>query len=124
MRITNKMLDDFTEYLRGIERSEHTVGKYFRDARRFAEYVGESELAKSDVLGFKEKLRGEMSPVSANSILAAVNCFLKFLGLPTLCVKAFKIQRRLFSPKNELSESEYKRLVRAALDSKTNVLPC
>lgn len=122
MRITNKMLDDFTEYLRGIERSEHTVGKYFRDARRFAEYVGESELAKSDVLGFKEKLRGEMSPVSANSILAAVNCFLKFLGLPTLCVKAFKIQRRLFSPKNELSESEYKRLVRAALDSKNERL--
>lgn len=122
MRITNKMLDDFTEYLRGIERSEHTVEKYFRDARRFAEFVGESELAKSAVLGFKEKLRGEMSPVSANSILAAVNCFLKFLGLPTLCVKAFKIQRRLFSPKNELSESEYKRLVRAALDSKNERL--
>ena len=115
-------LKEFSEYLREQERSERTIEKYTRDARRLAEFVGIGELNKPLVLHFKENLRREMSPISANSVLAAVNCFLKFLGLSELCVRAFKLQRRLFSMKNELTAEEYKRLVKAALNAQNERL--
>ncbi len=114
MFITKEWRKKFKNFLREMERSERTIEKYMRDVLRFAEFVGDDELTKEAVVRFKENLRRELSPVSTNSVLAAVNCFLKFLGVPELSVKAFKIQRRLFSPKSELSESEYKRLVKAA----------
>lgn len=122
MLITNEIQAKFAESLRDLERRDRTVEKYARDVRRFSEHVGREELTKAVTVRFKEALRREMSPVSANSILAAVNCFLKFIGLSEFCVKAFKIQRRLFSLKNELSEGEYKRLVRAAFDTKNERL--
>lgn len=122
MTIINEKLKEFSEYLREQERSERTIEKYTRDARRLAEFVGIGELNKPLVLHFKENLRREMSPISANSVIAAVNCFLKFLGLSELCVRAFKLQRRLFSVKNELTAEEYKRLVKAALDAQNERL--
>ena len=122
MTIINEKLKEFSEYLREQERSERTIEKYTRDARRLAEFVGIEELNKPLVLHFKENLRREMSQISANSVLAAVNCFLKFLGLSELCVRAFKLQRRLFSMKNELTAEEYKRLVKAALDAQNERL--
>ncbi len=122
MTIINEKLKEFSEYLREQERSERTIEKYTRDARRLAEFVGIGELNKPLVLHFKENLRREMSPISANSVIAAVNCFLKFLGLSELCVRAFKLQRRLFSMKNELTAEEYKRLVKAALNAQNERL--
>ena len=122
MTIINEKLKEFSEDLREQERSERTIEKYTRDARRLAEFVGIGELNKPLVLHFKENLRREMSPISANSVIAAVNCFLKFLGLSELCVRAFKLQRRLFSVKNELTAEEYKRLVKAALNAQNERL--
>lgn len=122
MTIIREKLEAFSEYLREQERSEHTVEKYIRDVRRFAEYVGCVELSKPLVLGFKDNLRREMSPISANSVIAAVNCFLKFMGFSELCVRAFKLQRRLFSVRNELTSDEYKRLVRAAMNAQNERL--
>lgn len=118
MYITKESQKKFAIYLKEMERSERTVEKYIHDIRRFSEFVGDMDLTKAVVLCFKDALRKEMSPVSANSVLAAVNSFLKFLDIPQFCVKAFKIQRRLFSLKSELTEGEYKRLVKAAFKSK------
>lgn len=122
MLITDKILEEFAERLCEMERSERTIEKYTRDVRRYAEYVDGEDVSKAITVRFKEELRREMSPVSANPILAAVNSFLKFLGVPEFCVKAFKIQRRLFSLKNELTNTEYKRLVKAAFDAKNERL--
>lgn len=122
MFITKEIQESFHSSLKELERSDRTVEKYTRDVNRFAEYVGKSELTRAITVKFKDSLRREMSPVSANSVLAAVNCFLRFLGLSEFCVKAFKIQRRLFSLKNELSAGEYRRLVRAAFDAKNERL--
>lgn len=122
MTIIREKLEAFSEYLREQERSERTVEKYIRDVRRFSEFVGNDELDKSLVLRFKENLRREMSPISANSVIAAVNCFLKFMGLSELCVRAFKLQRRLFSVRNELTTEEYKRLVKAAMNAQNERL--
>ncbi len=115
MVITEKNETEFKENLRNQERSENTVEKYMRDVRRFAEFANGNEITKEIVLQFKQELHREMSPVSANSVIAAVNAFLKFLGIGDFCVKAFKIQRRLFSLKKELHANEYKALVKAAL---------
>lgn len=122
MLITNDIQKKFANNLKELERSDRTIEKYMHDVRRFAEYIGGNEITKALTVQFKESLRKEMSPVSANSVLAAVNSFLKFLGLSEFCVKAFKIQRRLFSLKNELSSSEYKRLVKAAFKDKNERL--
>lgn len=122
MLITNDIQKKFANNLKELERSDRTIEKYMHDVRRFAEYIGGNEITKALTVQFKESLRKEMSPVSANSVLAAVNSFLKFLGLSEFCVKAFKIQRRLFSLKNELSSSEYKRLVKAAFKYKNERL--
>lgn len=122
MLITDEILKRFAEKLREMERSDRTIEKYTRDVRRFAEYVGAEDVSKAITVQFKENLRQEMSPVSANSILAAVNGFLKYLGVPEFCVKAFKIQRRLFTLKNELTNAEYKRLVKSAFDTKNERL--
>lgn len=89
-----------------------------RGIRRFVEFADGNEITKEIVLQFKQELRKEMSPVSVSSIIAAVNAFLKFLGLGDLCVKAFKIQHRLFSIKKELYANEYRAIVKAAF--KTN----
>lgn len=115
MYITNEIQVNFRNYLIENEKSERTIEKYTKDIQRLSNFVGKQELTKAIVLQFKEQLRKEMQPVSANSIIAAVNTFLKFLDLPQFCIKAFKVQRNLFSMKNELSEGEYKRLVKTAL---------
>lgn len=122
MFITDDDCRRFAENLAEMERSDNTIEKYIRDVKRFTEYVGRQELSKSITVQFKEELRREMSPVSANSILAAVNNFLKFLGVSEYCVRVFRIQRRLFSLKNELTASEYKRLVKTALNTKNERL--
>lgn len=122
MRITKEIQGKFKAYLKEVERSARTVEKYTCDVRRLARYAGDNELTKNIIIQFKDNLCREMSPVSANSVLAAVNSFLKFIEAPELCVRAFKVQRRLFSIKKELSEKEYKRLVRAAQEAKNERL--
>lgn len=122
MTITKESQLRFIKYLEEMERSPRTIEKYTHDITRFAEFVGNEEPTKAVVLRFKEALRREMSPVSANSVIAAVNSFLKFIDLPQCCVKSFKIQRRLFSAKGELTEGEYKRLVKAAFNNKNERL--
>lgn len=122
MYITEEAQRNFTRNLEELERSERTVRKYTGDIQRFAEFAGDEEITKVLVMQFKEHLRKKMSPVSANSILAAVNTFLKFMGLPQFCVKAFKLQRRMYSLKNELTENEYRRLVQAAIDTRNERL--
>ncbi len=55
------------------------------------------------------------APTSVNSMLAALNSFLKFFGRQDCCVKTLKIQKQLFlSEKKELTAEEYVRLVKTA----------
>ena len=122
MTITKEIRSNFIDYMKEMERSSRTIEKYTHDVERFSNFVDDMDLSKAVVLCFKDALRKEMSPVSANSVLAAVNSFLKFLEVPQFCVKLFKIQRRLFSLRSELTKGEYKRLVKAALKEKNERL--
>ena len=72
---------------------------------------------KALILKYKEQLQAKYAVTSANSMLAAMNGFFRFLGYSELCVKLFKIQRSTFRDKEkELTRPEYERLVRAAGD--------
>ena len=56
-------------------------------------------------------------------MLVALNSFLRFIGLQDCCVKLVKIQRQIFSREDkELSIAEYKRLVKAAANTRLSLV--
>ncbi len=112
---TLETLKQYEIYLYEEERSLNTIQKYLRDLRAFLSFVDGQELSKTMVLSFKEQLITTYAPASVNSMLAAVNGFLVWFGLPQYKVKPLKIQREIFSqPEKELSQREYQRLIQAA----------
>lgn len=113
--LDTKKMQEFEFYLRNEERSAATIEKYMRDVRCFAEFVGEKEISKQTVLDYKSQLGGGYAVASANSMIAAMNCFLRFCGWHDLCVKQFKMQREVYcSEEKELTRAEYIRLLEAA----------
>lgn len=97
------------------EKSAATREKYARDLRRFTAFAAGRALEKALVLEYKAALTGRYAVASANSMLAAVNGFLKFAGRADCCVRQFKVQRQTFCPaEKELTRAEYTRLVQAA----------
>lgn len=108
-------INKYVDYLQNEERSENTITKYTRDLRAFFAFTGGCVIDKAAVLLWKEKLIQDYVPTSVNSMLAAVNGFFDWLGLPQLKVKPLKIQRAIFArPEKELTRQEYDRLVRTA----------
>lgn len=113
--ITNSMLGDFESYLRSEEKSENTIEKYLRDIRSFTAFAETREISKAIVMEFKASLVENYEVTSANSMIAAVNAFLRFMGWMDCCIKQFKVQKKAFcSEEKELTKAEYIRLVNAA----------
>ena len=113
--ITNSMIGDFESYLRSDEKSENTIEKYMRDVRAFTVFSEAREISKSVVMEFKASLVENYEVTSANSMIAAVNAFLRFMGWVDCCIKQFKVQKKAFcSEEKELTKAEYIRLVNAA----------
>ena len=121
--ITDEMMNRYEQYLKEEERSRATVEKYLRDVKKFREYLcslrehesDKNQFDKKIVLEYKQYLNEHYKTTSANSMLAAVNSFLEYLGCGEYKVKLFKIQHIQFSePEKELTEKDYERLVQAA----------
>ena len=113
--ITNQVLYLFEKYLMENEKAQATREKYMRDLRCFAAYAAGKELDKPLVLDYKASLLQTYAIRSANSMLAALNAFLRFAGWHDLCVKQFKVQKETYcSEEKELTKAEYTALVRAA----------
>lgn len=108
-------LRGFEQYLREQERSAATIGKYLHDVRCFADFVEDGAVGRQVVLDYKAWLGERYAVASANSMLAALNCFLRFCGQHALCVKQFRVQRQAYcSADKELTRAEYLRLLDAA----------
>ncbi len=121
--ITEKLIADFELKLRNDEKSSNTVEKYMRDIHCFSEFVNGRLVDKALVLEYKAKLEKGYALASANSMLAAINSFFKFVGWMDLCVKQFKVQRKTYcSEESELTKQEYIALVRAAEHKKNERL--
>ncbi len=110
-----KDLKRFADHLRFEEKSKATREKYLRDIHSFLKFLEKRIITKDEVMAYKEYLRGRYAPSSTNSMLVALNCFLRFIHLENCCVKLLKIQQQIFyKEEKELTRKEYQRLIRAA----------
>ncbi len=114
-------VNSFVKFLSDSEKAQATVEKYLRDIRHFAEYAKDRALDKALMLDYKKTLDEGYAVRSANSMIASLNAFLRFLGRHDLCIKQFKVQKEAYcSEEKELTRGEYAALVRAA-EQKKNV---
>ena len=116
IHVANEDLEEFEQYLYERENARATIRKYMTDIRTFYRYLGkEREADKSRLLLYKEWLLERYAISSANSMLAALNQFLKFKGYDFLTVKRIKRPRSLFRQgERELTKGEFRRLVETA----------
>lgn len=114
--ITMDILEAFRQYLILEEKSHITIDKYLRDVAVFVKYAADRAVSKEIVLCYKSHLQERGYAVrSINSMLAALNCFLDYLGWRDCKVKSLRLQQQIFrSEDRELTKSEYLRLLNAA----------
>lgn len=113
--ITDLMIEKFEVFLQTDEKSENTIEKYVRDVKAFSLFAQTCEISKAVAMAYKASLIKNYEVSSANSMIAAVNAFLRYLGWIDCCIKQFKLQKKTFcSEEKELTKAEYVRLVDAA----------
>lgn len=105
------------------EKSMATIDKYLRDIRGFCSHMAGRLITKGETLTYKERLMAHYAPASVNSMLIAINRFLRFIGLQDCCVRPLKIQRQIFCNEDkELTKQELHRLVKAAGNNRMSLV--
>lgn len=118
-----QQLSAFEQYLHKEEKSENTIAKYLRDVRGFLVFLAGQSICKQAVISYKEHLTVQYAAASVNSMLIAINRFLRFCGWETCCVRLLKIQRQIYCPEEkELTRAEYIRLCRTAAQNRNKRL--
>ncbi len=113
--ITNSAIKAFEKNLKDDEKSGNTVAKYLHDLYYFLNFTQGKPIDKAMMLEYKALLGEQYALTSANSMIAAVNAFLRFMGWMDCCIKQFKVQKKAFcSEDKELTKAEYIRLVNTA----------
>lgn len=114
--LNEMMVCEFQKKLEEDEKTNATVRKYIHDIKVFFHYIGPGGVVdKAAVIAYKEYLINNYAAASVNSMLAAVNVFLKEQGWHDCVVKALKIQKEAFrAGERELSKEEYYALLEAA----------
>ena len=109
------VLERFRRVLVEDGKSGATVEKYMRDAGAFLCFLDGRCVDRGTVSEYKAFLSENYEVTSANSMIAAVNAFLKYLGRGDLCTKQFRVQKKAFCAENkELTRAEYYRLISTA----------
>lgn len=122
-RTMNHQISRFKQYLLTEEKGSVTVEKYLRDVRCFYSFLDNRAISKEETIAYKEHLTQQYAPASVNSMLVALNCFLRFIGKTDCCVKQLKIQRQIFcGEEKELTQSEYQLLVKAAKNTRLSLV--
>lgn len=121
--ITEQELREFENNLYLNEKSRATVNKYVQAVRRLSEFLEDAELTKLRLMEYREYLQNKNKAQTVNGALSAINAFLDFCGWQECKVKLLKVQHQAFLEESrELSETEYKRLLSAALERKNERL--
>lgn len=117
-KITEQTVRQFRRYLLCEEKSSATIGKYLRDVRALQRFLEGEAISRERLIAWKDALMsGGYAVRSVNSMLASVNCLLRFLGREDCRVKNLKTQRKTYCmEENELTKGEYLRLLQAAKD--------
>lgn len=116
MKLSNKEIQEFANYLCREEKSAATQEKYLRDVRVFCVYADDNEITKELVVAWKRHLVEQGFAVrSINSMLASVNSLLDFLGLSNCKSKNIRMQQQTYCTEDkELTKAEYMRLLDAS----------
>ena len=123
MGIDSRTILLFEQHLKEEEKSRATIDKYLHDIRIFSEFLQDETISKERTIAYKEHLSTQYAISSVNSMLAALNCFLRFIGQQRCCVKLMKVQRQIFSAEEkELDKCEYQRLVTAAKNTRLSLV--
>ena len=113
--ITGEQIQGYLHMLREQERADQTIKKYAHDLSALAMWLNGRELNKENLIIWKQYLITRYAAASVNTMLAAINGFLSFMGYPEHKVRPVKIQRQIFcSTEKELTKAEYFRLIAAA----------
>lgn len=112
----DRTLEAFMKNLYEKEYADNTITKYRTDIRTFYKFLGNTEtVTKKCAVEYKEWLRANYAPASANSMIAALNQFTEFLGAGELRIRPFKIQRQVFAgEEKKLTKDEYRKLLEVA----------
>ena len=94
--LTEGHIRRYALYLQEQERSAATIRKYLRDLTALQCWLKGAPLTKCALIDWKEMLVAAHAPATVNSMLAAVNSFLAFMGWRELRVRPLRIQRTLF----------------------------
>ena len=121
--ITVVQMEKFREELIENEKAEATLEKYMKEIQRFATYLGERALVKSELLAYRKHLLEQYQVRTVNGKLTVIRMFLKSIGSSDLKIKSMKIQQRSFEcEERNLSNEEYERLLEAAKKKKSRRL--
>lgn len=121
--INNLLIDRYKDYLYQEEKSINTIKKYIHDLNVLCSFLKGKPVTKDELLKWKEQLLTVFAPSSVNSMLAAINNFLDWIGKSHYKVKLLKIQKKLFTDtEKELTKEEYIRLVETAKKEKNERL--
>lgn len=113
--LTSGHIRRYAAYLREQERAPATIQKYVHDLTALLDWLDSAPVTKAALIAWKGELTQRHAPVTVNSMLAAVNGFLKWMGWQECAVKLLKIQKSLFcTADKELTKAEYVRLVSVA----------
>ena len=114
--ISKELLKTFKESLFNEEKSYATIQKYVRDVKALADWLSEESVTKALLVQYKKHLTEIYAPSSVNVAIASLNHFFDFCGACELKLKTLKLQRQVFArSENELTKSEYHRLLNAAI---------
>lgn len=122
--LTLEVINNFKDNLCLEEKSTATIEKYMRDIKAFCCFLQDMSVTKETIIEYKKKLINDGYSVrSINSMLAAVNSLLSFVGWHDFRVKPLKFQQEIFrTEEKELTKAEYMRLVKAARKRKSQRL--
>ena len=113
--IAGKTIEEYCLWLQHNEMSQGTIYKYRYYLNQLEQFMDGAAVTKERVMIWKETLRRNLSPVTVNGALAAVNGFFRYLGWNDCLVKFIKVKQQVFcSRQKELKREEYLQLVEAA----------
>ena len=116
IEVSENKVKEFADYLYDRENANATVDKYVVDIKKFFSFLSNKRIIdKKLLLEYKEWLVQKYAINSVNSMLAALNQFLEFLGVGNLKVKRIKVQKQPFlQDQKELTEKDCQKLIETA----------
>lgn len=111
---TQEKMNRYVQYLIQKEFAENTRIVYLRQAKLFLDFMGDRDINKKEAIAYKQKLvMGGKSPASINLYITALNCYLKYEGMESCCIKTVRVQKN-HCPDNIISAQEYQRMLLCA----------